>query len=275
MIRAKLFLFLGGMMLVVGLPLLGFWARRDGTPRCAFDGLPIEPVYRVSVFRGRDVSNEFCCVRCAERWLERNSTSDVLVTDETSGERIDARDAWFVRSTVVTNRVTGNRVHVFRERAAGALDPSFDGDFLPDTREITADGFLNLFKFLISTIEKIHNEGIIHRDIKPENILIENNNYLLADFGIASFNPEIFKIIAETDKKERVGNRLFSAPEQEEKGVEAHPTMDIYAIGQVLQWYATGSTHRGTGRQKIIQSKKRSDSENFSYFFNYSVNLSF
>jgi len=27
--------------------------------------------------------------------------------------------------------------------------------------------------------------------------------------------------------------------------------MDIYAIGQVLQWYVTGKTHRGTGRAKI------------------------
>lgn len=111
--------------------------------------------------------------------------------------------------------------------------------------------FLTLFKFLTSTTDRIHSEGIIHRDIKPENILVENNYFVLADFGIASYNPEIFKIMADTDKKERIGNRLFSAPEQEEGGIEAHPTMDIYAIGQVLQWYATGSTHRGTGRQKI------------------------
>ena len=27
--------------------------------------------------------------------------------------------------------------------------------------------------------------------------------------------------------------------------------MDIYAIGQVLQWFATGETHRGTNRKKI------------------------
>ena len=27
--------------------------------------------------------------------------------------------------------------------------------------------------------------------------------------------------------------------------------MDIYAIGQIMQWYATGKTHRGTERQRI------------------------
>jgi len=111
--------------------------------------------------------------------------------------------------------------------------------------------FLRLFSFLISILEKIHSEGIIHRDIKPENIFIEGNEFALADFGIASYNPDIFKIMASTDKKERIGNRLFSAPEQEDGGIEAHITMDIYSMGQILQWYATGNTHRGTGRKKI------------------------
>lgn len=111
--------------------------------------------------------------------------------------------------------------------------------------------FLKIFKFLINTTAKIHEEGIIHRDIKPENILFENDHFVLGDFGIASYNPDLFKIMAETDKKERIGNRLFSAPEQENSGIKAHPTMDIYAIGQVLQWYATGATHRGTSRQRI------------------------
>lgn len=113
------------------------------------------------------------------------------------------------------------------------------------------EGFIKLFDFLLDTVEKIHHQGIIHRDLKPENILIENDNYFLADFGIASYNPEIFNIRADTSKKERLGNRLFSAPEQELANVEAHATMDIYAIGQILQWYVTNETHRGTNRIRI------------------------
>ncbi len=111
--------------------------------------------------------------------------------------------------------------------------------------------FIHLFDFLVSTTAQIHQAGIIHRDIKPENILIKGNDFYLADFGIASYNPEIFKILAETEKNERLGNRLFSAPEQEQNNIDPAPTMDIYAIGQILQWYATGYTHRGTGRMKI------------------------
>jgi hypothetical protein len=37
------------------------------------------------------------------------------VTDEVSGEEIDAPDAYFVRSQVVTTPATGNRIHVFHK----------------------------------------------------------------------------------------------------------------------------------------------------------------
>jgi len=120
-----------------------------------------------------------------------------------------------------------------------------------DESENKGRNFLKLLHFLLDAVEEIHNQGIIHRDLKPENILVKNGKYVLADFGIASYNPEIFEIRAKTVKNERIGNRLFSAPEQEVSGTEAHPTMDIYAIGQILQWFATGSTHRGTGRKRI------------------------
>jgi serine/threonine-protein kinase len=115
----------------------------------------------------------------------------------------------------------------------------------------TKEDFLNIFNFLLDTVEKIHNCGIIHRDLKPENILIDDENHVLADFGIASYNPEIFSIRAETGTKERIGNRLFSAPEQEKSGIDAHRTMDIYAIGQIMHWLIFSETHRGTNRKQI------------------------
>ena len=117
------------------------------------------------------------------------------------------------------------------------------------------DSFLNLYKYLIAAVKFVHAQGIIHRDLKPENIFIEGSGYVIGDFGIAFYDPERFAVkeITVKEKKERLGNRVFSAPEQENPAILPAKTMDIYAIGQILQWFATSQTHRGTGR-KLISS---------------------
>jgi hypothetical protein len=98
------------------LPLAGHWARRGADRSCAYDGGKIEPVYRVRIVDGQGRDFEFCCIRCAERWLgrEKSAPRAVHVTDEVSGEVVEASRAFFVRSLVVTNAMTGNRVHAFR-----------------------------------------------------------------------------------------------------------------------------------------------------------------
>src|SRR5262245_25314533 len=107
------------LAVVVGLPLVGRWLRPRDTVRCALDGLKVEPLYQVNVVDHAGTSRAFCCVRCAERWLalRDGKPAAVYVTDEGSGQGIDASDAWFVWSTVPTNPITRNRVHVFRDRA--------------------------------------------------------------------------------------------------------------------------------------------------------------
>jgi hypothetical protein len=64
--------------------------------------------------RGDDVL--FCCIHCAEAWVKQQTTRPkaVWVTDESSGEEIEATSAYFVRSRVETNPVTRNRIHAFR-----------------------------------------------------------------------------------------------------------------------------------------------------------------
>jgi serine/threonine-protein kinase len=110
-----------------------------------------------------------------------------------------------------------------------------------------------LFSFLLDSISFIHDRGIIHRDLKPDNILVDQRGWAIADFGIAYYNPEMFKLKAKTRRGDRMANAQFSAPEQSVPGVEPNPTMDIYALGQILQWYVTGSTHRGTRRDRLTK----------------------
>lgn len=153
-----------------------------------------------------------------------------------------------------------------------------DGNFIPaiimkrydkalnklrgNTSEISEKVLIKLFNFLLNTLEKIHQNGIIHRDIKPENILVtKETDFVLADFGIANYNDELYTLKAKTERKERLGNYEFSAPEQAKKGAIPAPSMDIYALGQVCQWYVFGETHRGTNRRRITDVFESEEAE--------------
>lgn len=125
-----------GLVVVVGLPLAGHWARHGGEPGCALDGMRIDPSYRVAVVDAQGERHEFCCLVCAELWLARQPEAPraVTVTDEESGWEVDAAEAFYVRSWVVTNQATGNRVHVFQSReAAEEHAAAFAGIVLSDS----------------------------------------------------------------------------------------------------------------------------------------------
>jgi hypothetical protein len=108
-----------GLAVVVGLPVLGHWARRSAVPHCALDGVEIDPRYQVSVVDGRGQAHAFCCLHCAQAWVARQPDTPraITVTDEATGQEIEAASACYVRSSVVTTPVTGNRIHAFRRRA--------------------------------------------------------------------------------------------------------------------------------------------------------------
>ncbi|HWB09544.1 MAG TPA: hypothetical protein VG826_09980 [Pirellulales bacterium] len=101
------------------LPALGTWSRRQTLPQCAVDGVAIVPIYAVEIVDAKGEKRPFCCVRCAEYWLAQEPLppNEIHVTDEVSGRPLDAGEAFFVRSSVVTNDVTGNRIHAFENRA--------------------------------------------------------------------------------------------------------------------------------------------------------------
>lgn len=103
----------------VGVPLASRLARRR-EPGCEFDGQPFVARYVVRLTDPDDRPHEFCSITCAMRWLERDRRPprSVQVVDEPSGTMIDAARAHFVRSSVTTNAVVGNRIHAFADREA-------------------------------------------------------------------------------------------------------------------------------------------------------------
>lgn len=130
-------------------------------------------------------------------------------------------------------------------------------DTLRTWREINpVDSFEDLLPILsrlMGCLKMIHRHKIVHRDLKPENVLLnERGEFVLADFGIAWFDPDHYKRLASTSKGERLANWWFSAPEQSRRN-PPHPdaAMDIYALGQLIQWLVTGDAHAGTNRRRL------------------------
>ena len=116
-------------------------------------------------------------------------------------------------------------------------------DYLP-RMENRVEEFEKFKDFILNAVENLHNHEIIHRDLKPANILIKDGRYFLADFGIAHYssNAAIYNL---TEKGERLANYRFSPKEQFVEHEAAHPTMDIYAIGQLFLWFVSGTTCTG------------------------------
>lgn len=81
---------------------------------------------------------------------------------------------------------------------------------------------------LLSSIEYMHNQGIVHRDIKAENIIVDSNlNLRLLDFGFASYENN--------DKLTNYcGTPAYMAPEIK-KGLEQNGQQtDVFALGVVM-----------------------------------------
>ena len=111
---------MAGLVILIGLPIVARVTRGGRENCCAFDGGRIETLFRVLAVDAVGQSHEFCCIRCAQLWWDRQRERPqaIYVTDEEGGQQVDATSAYFVRSSVVTTPTTGNRIHCFRQKSS-------------------------------------------------------------------------------------------------------------------------------------------------------------
>ena len=89
---------------------------------------------------------------------------------------------------------------------------------------------------LIEALQAIHARGLIHRDLKPGNILIAADGPRVIDFGIS----RALHGTALTDTRTTMGTPAYMSPEQAE-GAEVGPPSDVFSLGSVLAYAATGT----------------------------------
>jgi serine/threonine-protein kinase len=123
--------------------------------------------------------------------------------------------------------------------------------------QLPIEDALRLTRNVALALEYAHQRGIIHRDIKPENILLEGEEAIVADFGIAR---AISRLGGDklTETGLSVGTPAYMSPEQAAGDGELDARSDVYALGGVLfEMLAGEPPYTGPTAQVILARRFR------------------
>ncbi|MFD3723746.1 serine/threonine-protein kinase [Streptomyces sp. NPDC058671] len=98
---------------------------------------------------------------------------------------------------------------------------------------------------LARALVHIHTAGLVHRDLKPSNVLLTVDGPRIIDFGIARAVDTVAEGGDLTTTGAVVGSPGFMSPEQV-RGEHLTPASDIFCLGSVLAYAATGRSPFGT-----------------------------
>jgi eukaryotic-like serine/threonine-protein kinase len=122
-------------------------------------------------------------------------------------------------------------------------------------KQLPIEDVLRIATQVASALSYAHEHGVVHRDIKPENILLEGNQAVLADFGIAS--------AASGTGGERLtgtglalGTPAYMSPEQAAGERHLDARTDVYSLGCVVYEMLAGEPpFTGSTPQAIIAKR--------------------
>jgi eukaryotic-like serine/threonine-protein kinase len=105
---------------------------------------------------------------------------------------------------------------------------------------------------VLSALEYAHGHGVIHRDIKPENILLEDDQAVVADLGIARAMSAVGEDrLTETGLS--LGTPAYMSPEQACAEPNLDRRTDLYSLGCVLYEMLVGEPpYTGPTPQAIV-----------------------
>ncbi|MEV6121588.1 serine/threonine-protein kinase [Streptomyces sp. NPDC052077] len=96
---------------------------------------------------------------------------------------------------------------------------------------------------LAEGLEAIHQCSLVHRDLKPSNVIMAADGPRVIDFGIA----RALEATSHTVSGVITGTPAYMSPEQARGDREIGPASDVFALGSVLTFAASGSAPFGDG----------------------------
>ena len=93
-----------------------------------------------------------------------------------------------------------------------------------------------------SALVAVHQADLVHRDVKPSNVILGTEGAKIIDFGVAHASD----LSQLTATGLNVGTPSYMAPEQAKSG-EVTPASDIFSLGVLLYFAATGKLPFGEG----------------------------
>ncbi|GAA4051896.1 protein kinase domain-containing protein [Streptomyces shaanxiensis] len=102
---------------------------------------------------------------------------------------------------------------------------------LPKLRELAAG--------LSEALRDIHRAGMVHRDLKPANVMLAEDGPRVIDFGISRATEfAASDVLTQTGRV--MGTPPYMSPEQFSSPQDVGPAADIFSLGSVVAYAATG-----------------------------------
>jgi outer membrane protein assembly factor BamB len=114
-----------------------------------------------------------------------------------------------------------------------------------ETGPLPEEAVLKLAAGLAEALRAIHDGGLVHRDLKPDNVLLAADGPRVIDFGIARALDST-GLTSLTSTGSVLGTPSYMSPEQAQ-GQPTGPASDVFALGGVVYFAATGTRPFGSG----------------------------
>jgi eukaryotic-like serine/threonine-protein kinase len=116
-------------------------------------------------------------------------------------------------------------------------------DAVEDNGPLPVKSVLALAAGLAEALQAIHRVGLVHRDLKPSNVLLAADGPRVIDFGISLALERSMM----TATGMVMGSPGFMSPEQARGRREVGAPTDVFSLGAVLAFAATGNSPFGVG----------------------------